>query len=93
MTDFQATPGELALVQKIFAHAQDALGLPTRDALPGQCAIEIFNDCGLSPETLGDIWGIADADNHGFLSPNELAAALRLMGWAQSGEKVEKANV
>ena len=54
--------------------------------LTAQAAIEIFGRSGLSFEQLRDIWNLADTNQSGELSKNELMVAIRLMGWVQAGE-------
>ncbi|PPQ79333.1 hypothetical protein CVT25_002563 [Psilocybe cyanescens] len=54
--------------------------------LSADAAIDIFRKSGLSFAILRDIWAIADADVSGDLTQEELAVAIRLMGWVQAGE-------
>ncbi|KDQ60579.1 hypothetical protein JAAARDRAFT_67021 [Jaapia argillacea MUCL 33604] len=85
-SSFSPTPAELALVQKIFALPEaQKLG-----ALTGDVAVQIFGGSKLPPTTLGEIWALADSDNNGWLSKKGAAVAVRLMGWAQKGEKVRE---
>ncbi|KAF9010068.1 hypothetical protein BDQ17DRAFT_1421344 [Cyathus striatus] len=58
--------------------------------MPGDLAVDVFQRTGLPVTVLSDIWNIADKDNDGSISENELAIAIRLMGWAQSGEIVTR---
>ena len=86
-TSFSPTPAELALVNQIFAQGDpQKLGV-----LTGEVAVRIFGGAKLPPATLGEVWNIADEDNKGWLSKKGVAVAVRLMGWAQKGEKVTKA--
>lgn len=84
---FTATPAELALVNQIFAQADtQKIGI-----LTGDVAVRVFGGAKLAPTVLGEIWSIADEDNNGFLTRKGVAIAVRLMGWAQKGEKVSQA--
>ena len=79
---FSPTHGEVALVNQIFAkHDPQKFGIIT-----GEGAINIFGGANLSATTLSQIWGIADADNQGFLTRKGVSVAMRLVGWAQKGE-------
>ena len=81
---FAPTPAELTLVNQIFAKVDtQKLGIIT-----GDVAVELFAGSNLSSIVLGEVWQIADSDNNGFLSRKGVAVAVRLMGWAQKGEKV-----
>ncbi|KAK7043761.1 hypothetical protein VNI00_008373 [Paramarasmius palmivorus] len=85
-SSFSPTPGELSLAGQIFALSDtQKLGI-----LKGDEAVRIFGGAKLAPTVLGEIWNIADEDNNGWLSRKGTAIALRLMGWAQKGEKVSK---
>lgn len=90
--EFIPTQGELSVVAAIVQYAQTTSGpLPS----PGGVAqvdvdvlVHILQRSGLSNEDLGAIWSISDEDGDGNLSERELAIAVRLIGWAQSGEPV-----
>lgn len=83
---FTPTAGELSLASAIFAQFdQQKLG-----ALTGEVAVRAFSGAHLGPAVLGEVWSIADDGNNGWLSQKGVAMALRLMGWAQKGEKVSK---
>ncbi|KAL0578244.1 hypothetical protein V5O48_003739 [Marasmius crinis-equi] len=85
-SSFSPTQAELALVAQIFAQTDSQkLGI-----LKGDDAVRIFGGAKLAPTLLGEIWSIADEDNNGWLSRKSTAAALRLIAWAQKGEKVSK---
>lgn len=89
MSGFTPSPAELALVSQIFIKADpQKIGILTGDA-----ALKVFDGAKLAPIVLGEIWGIADEDNNGWLSKKGVAIAVRLMGWAQKGEKVTQALV
>ena len=84
---FTPTPAELALVNQIFAQADtQKIGI-----LTGDVAVRLFGGAKLAPTVLGEIWNIADEDNNGFLTRKGVAVAVRLMGWAQKGEKISQA--
>ncbi|KAG8217218.1 hypothetical protein J3R82DRAFT_5304 [Butyriboletus roseoflavus] len=84
---FTPTPAELALVNQIFAQADtQKIGI-----LTGDVAVKLFGGAKLAPTVLGEIWNIADEDNNGFLTRKGVAVAVRLMGWAQKGEKISQA--
>lgn len=81
---FSPTPAELALVSQIFTQADpQKLGI-----LTGDVAVKVFGGAKLQPTVLGEIWSIADEDNNGWLPRKGVAIAVRLMGWAQKGEKI-----
>jgi epidermal growth factor receptor substrate 15 len=83
-TIFSPSPQELAIVAQIFAFADpNKLGVITGDA-----AIKIFAGTKLSPIVLGEIWDLADQENKGWLAKKNVAIAVRLIAWAQKGEKV-----
>lgn len=72
---------ETAFIARILEHADSQqVGY-----LTPQSAIDVFNRSGLSRVELRDIWKLSDADSNGKLSQDELAVAIRLMGWMQSG--------
>jgi epidermal growth factor receptor substrate 15 len=88
-SNFTPSQTELALVNQIFLQADhQKIGILTGDA-----AVKIFNGAKLSPTVLGEVWGIADEDNNGWLSKKGAAIAVRLLGWAQKGEKITPALV
>jgi hypothetical protein len=84
---FTPTPAELALVNQIFTQADtQKIGI-----LTGDVAVRLFGGAKLAPTVLGEIWNLADEDNNGFLTRKGVAVAVRLMGWAQKGEKISQA--
>lgn len=86
---FAPTPAELALVSQIFAHADpQKLGV-----LTGDVAVRVFGGANLPPTVLGEIWNVADEENKGWLPKKGVAIAVRLIGWAQKGEKITPALV
>ena len=83
-TAFSPTPGEVALVNQIFAkHDPQNFGIVT-----GDVAVKVFGGANLNATTLGQIWAIADADNQGFLTRKGVSIAVRLLGWAQKGDAI-----
>ena len=83
------SPAELALVTQIFAQVDtQKVGI-----LTGDVAVKLFDGAKLPPNVLGEIWSIADDENNGFLTRKGVAVAVRLIGWAQKGEKVSSALV
>ncbi|KAF8836350.1 hypothetical protein BDN67DRAFT_336385 [Paxillus ammoniavirescens] len=85
-SNFTPTSAELALVNQIFAQADaKKIGI-----LTGDVAVKVFGGAKLAPTVLGDIWNFADDDNNGFLTRKGVAIAVRLIGWAQKGEKVSQ---
>lgn len=86
-TNFSPTPAELTLVSQIFAQADpQKLGV-----LTGDVAVRVFGGAKLPPTTLGEIWNLSDEDNKGWLPKKGVAIAVRLIGWAQKGEKITQA--
>lgn len=89
MSNFAPTPGEINVVNQLFAIADpQKLGIIT-----GDVAVKVFAGAKLPPATLGEIWSIADKDNNGFLTRKGIAIAVRLIGHAQKGETVKEALV
>ena len=83
---FSPTPPETALVNQIFSlFDSQKLGV-----LTGDVAIKAFAGAKLPPSVLGEIWNIADEENKGWLSRKGVSIAIRLIAWAQKGEKVSK---
>ncbi|KAG2115224.1 uncharacterized protein F5147DRAFT_676647 [Suillus discolor] len=88
-SNFAPTPAELALVNQIFTQADtQKIGI-----LTGDVAVKVFQGAKLAPTVLGEIWSIADDDNNGFLTKKGVSIAVRLMGHAQKGQKVDKSLV
>lgn len=83
------TSAELNLANQVFVKADPGkLGVVT-----GEAAVKLFSGAKLPGPVLGEIWSIADEDNNGWLSKKGVTVALRLIGWAQSGEKVTSALI
>ncbi|KAF7301554.1 hypothetical protein MIND_00720900 [Mycena indigotica] len=82
-SSFVPTANERAIVDKIFSQKE----LHDLGILPGDIALELFNKTNLPLETLSDIWNVVDTDRHGWLTPQQTGAAVRLIGLAQSGAK------
>jgi len=86
---FIASSSERSLVRQILTKADpEQRGTFTREV-----ALKAFEDVKLPDEVLHEIWNIADDDNNGWLSERGLAIAVRLLGWAQKGEKVTEALI
>lgn len=92
--EFVPTQGELSVVAAILEYAKANSGaLPSLDGVPqidSQTAVDILQRSGLPNEHLANIWTMADEDEDGNLSERELAIAVRLIGWAQSGKPVNR---
>ena len=83
---FAPTQAELAIVSQIFSQADPQ----KTGVLTGDVAVRVFNSAKLPPATLGTIWSISDEDDKGWLPKKGVAIAVRLIGWAQKGEKITK---
>ncbi|KAF8068770.1 hypothetical protein FPV67DRAFT_1760788 [Lyophyllum atratum] len=84
-TGFFPSEEELDLVAQIYHR----VGTPRPDVIHGPTAAEIFEACtDLPPAILSAVWDIADKEKAGYLSERGVAIALRLIGWAQSGEEL-----
>ncbi|KAG5646744.1 hypothetical protein DXG03_002426 [Asterophora parasitica] len=85
LTGFSPSEDELELVAQIY----DQAGTSRPGVINGETAVEILEASVDLPQTvLSAAWDIADAKKAGYLSERGLAMALRLIGWAQSGEEV-----
>ncbi|KAG6897279.1 hypothetical protein C0992_002819 [Termitomyces sp. T32_za158] len=84
--DFLPTDQELGLVAQIYSQA----GCSRPGYIEGNIVAEILSSAAvdLPPFILGAIWDHAGESKSGYLSETCVAIALRLIGWAQSGEKV-----
>ncbi|TFK38056.1 hypothetical protein BDQ12DRAFT_606218 [Crucibulum laeve] len=87
LNDFVPSTYELGLAAQILSYA-DHQGLGT---LPAEAAVDVFERSGLSAAILAEIWTLSDEDASGALTEKEIAAVVRLIGWAQSGEIVREA--
>jgi epidermal growth factor receptor substrate 15 len=88
-SNFAPTPAELALVNQIFAQADtQKIGIIT-----GDVAVKVFQGAKLPPNVLGAIWSIADDENNGYLTKKGVSIAVRLMGHAQKGQKVDQSLI
>ncbi|KAE9405920.1 hypothetical protein BT96DRAFT_292746 [Gymnopus androsaceus JB14] len=88
---FQPTQEEVSLANRILLKANAGRIKPEQLAtanLNADSAVDIFLGTQLSPQTLSRIWSESDAGAKGYLSRNEVAVALRLIGWAQNGEEI-----
>lgn len=81
------TPAEASTISQLFALG-DAQGL---GIITGDVAVKLLSGANLSHTVLGEVWAIADKDNNGFLTKSGVAAAVRLIGYAQRGEAVSEA--
>lgn len=92
--EFVPTQGELSVVAAILEYARlnssPSSNLDGNLQLDPQTAVDILQRSGLSNVELSSIWTIADEDQDGNLSERELAIAVRLIGWAQSGKPVNR---
>ncbi|KXN84397.1 hypothetical protein AN958_12656 [Leucoagaricus sp. SymC.cos] len=95
--EFMPTQGELSVVAAILEYARSQFGSSSSlDGVPqidSNNAVEILQRSGLSTEDLANIWSLSDEDGDGNLSERELAIAVRLIGWAQSGKPVNRSFV
>ncbi|KAH7100101.1 hypothetical protein BKA62DRAFT_264382 [Auriculariales sp. MPI-PUGE-AT-0066] len=80
------TRSELALANSIFLRADAA----ERDIISSDTAFAVFTRSRLPPRELGEIWAIVIRDNTGYVTRREVALALRLIGWAQSGKHLHQ---
>ncbi|KAF8803613.1 hypothetical protein BYT27DRAFT_7171751 [Phlegmacium glaucopus] len=83
---FSPTQAELAIVSQIFSQAD----LQKTGILTGEVAVRVFSGAKLPPTILGTIWNISDEEDRGWLPKKGVAIAVRLIGWAQKGEKISK---
>jgi epidermal growth factor receptor substrate 15 len=83
---FAPSSAELNIVSRIFAQEDpDKHGI-----LPGDAAARLFSGARLPVSAMGEIWNIADEENNGWLDEMGVAVAIRLMGWAQKGERISE---
>jgi len=61
--------------------------------LPGKDVLPFLTSSGLPPQTLGEIWAIADPDNNGFLTRDGWYKAARIIGWVQKGNHAVDASL
>ncbi|KAG6918381.1 hypothetical protein DXG01_014782 [Tephrocybe rancida] len=82
---FFPTEEELGLVAQIY----DQTGCSRPGYIEKEVVVEILTaSVNLEPGVLSTIWDIADEAKSGYLSETGVAIALRLIGWARSGEEV-----
>ncbi|KAF5357253.1 hypothetical protein D9756_006660 [Leucocoprinus leucothites] len=96
--EFIPTQGELSVVSAILEYARSHFGSSSNfDGSPhidSHNAVEVLlQRSGLAIEDLANIWSLADEDGDGNLSERELAIAVRLIGWAQSGKPINRSFV
>ncbi|GLB42066.1 putative eps15 homology domain containing protein [Lyophyllum shimeji] len=83
-TGFVPSEEELELVAQIY----DRAGVSRGGVVDGETGAGVFRACtDLPPIVLSQVWDIADKEKVGYLSETGVAVALRLIGWAQSGEE------
>ncbi|KAJ3998625.1 hypothetical protein F5050DRAFT_1566813 [Lentinula boryana] len=84
-SQFSPTPEELSLADKILFKVHKGRVKRENPAarLDADSAVKLFLTTKLSPQVLSKIWREADVGEKGW---QELTVALRLVGWAQSGE-------
>jgi epidermal growth factor receptor substrate 15 len=78
---------ERALIRRILAQTNSL----EAGYLQTEVAIDVLNRSGLSRLELRDVWKLSDADSNGRITQDELAVAIRLMGWMQSGRPFSEA--
>ncbi|KAF9477811.1 hypothetical protein BDN70DRAFT_90513 [Pholiota conissans] len=83
---FLASDEEVELARQLLKVAE----CEQAGALHADVAVDIFGRSRLTVEQLRDIWNLADKNGSGDLSIEELAMAIRLMGWAQAGESLHE---
>ena len=83
---FSPTQAELLIVSQIFVQADPQ----KTGVLTGDVAVRVFGGANLPPTTLGTIWNISDEEDKGWLPKRGVAIAVRLIGWAQKGEKITR---
>ncbi len=78
-----SSPEETRLVDQI---------LPSEgpDTLSADAAVEAFQPADLPPDVLARVWDLADEGQKAYLTRDEVAKAVRLIGWAQRGFPVEQ---
>ena len=75
------SPQERTYYDQLFA----VIDKDNAGVLPGQDALPFLVTSSLPPQTLGEVWAIADPENNGFLTKDAWYKAARLIGWAQKG--------
>lgn len=92
--EFVPTQGELSVVAAILEYARaNSIASSSLDGslqIDSETAVDILQRSGLSNVDLSSIWTMADEDQDGNLSERELAIAVRLIGWAQSGKPINR---
>ncbi|KAG6831412.1 hypothetical protein H0H87_005233 [Tephrocybe sp. NHM501043] len=84
-TTFSPTEGELGLVAQIYVKA----GCSRPGFIEKDTVVDIVtSSVNLPPNVFSTIWGLVDEKKSEYLSETGVAIALRLIGWAQSGEEV-----
>jgi epidermal growth factor receptor substrate 15 len=78
--------GEQVLVSQIFGK----IYLERPRVLTKDAARRVFGGANLPPVVISEILTLADENRDGKLSQNEVAIAVRLLGWAQAGSRVTR---
>lgn len=83
---FSPTPAELTLVSQLFLKAD-----PHKHGfIPTDVAVRLSGGAKISSVAVGEIFNIADESKAGKLSRKDIAVVVRLIGWAQKGEKITR---
>ncbi|KAL7270330.1 hypothetical protein RUND412_006966 [Rhizina undulata] len=72
--------------KKVFGQLFQAADSEKIGVITGELAVKFFEKSGLNSRILGEIWGIADTENQGFLTQVGFSVALRLIGQAQNNQ-------
>lgn len=78
--ELNLTPDEKRYYGQLFKQASDS----ETGIVSGDVAYNLFLRSNLSHDELGQIWGLADSDNRGFLTQEDFVKALRLIGHTQA---------
>jgi epidermal growth factor receptor substrate 15 len=85
-SSFSPTPAELTLVSQLFFKGDPQ----NHGFIPTDVAVRLASGAKISPIIIGEIFNIADETKTGKLSKKDISAAVRLIGWAQKGEKITR---
>ena len=83
---FSPTPAELTLVSQVFFKADPQ----NQGFISTDVAVRLCSGAKISPVVIGEIFHISDETKTGKLSRKDIAVAVRLIGWAQKGEKITR---
>ncbi|KAF5393944.1 hypothetical protein D9757_000311 [Collybiopsis confluens] len=92
---FTPTEKESLFADRILSKANNGIKpeLLVTAKLDAESAVDILLGTKLSPQTLSWIWSEVDVGRKGYLSRQEVCAALRIVGWVQSGKKPSTENL